>query len=81
MVGVLTSFAGMPLAVNRDSHTFGYFQSRGLLLATPDDPERWFSRAYWEETQRFAKSYRPQLTLETIGRTLKSLIEGVVHTR
>jgi hypothetical protein len=70
--------SGIPFAVNRDSHCFDYFRSRGLLLATPDDPTRWFSHAYWEETKRFAESYRPQLSLEAVGLALKPLIESLV---
>jgi len=56
---------------------FEYFQSRGLLLATPDDPTRWFSREYWEETKRFAEDFRPQLSLETIGRPYEIRDRGI----
>jgi hypothetical protein len=69
--------SGIPFAVNQDSHCHAYFQSRGLTLATPDDRERWLSRAYWEETKRYAEAYRPQLSLENVGRKLQSVIASL----
>jgi hypothetical protein len=69
--------SGVPFAVNADSHTHDYFQKRGFDLAVPENEARWFSHEYWEETARFAASYRASLTLEAIGLGVKNLVESV----
>jgi hypothetical protein len=69
--------SGIPLAVNRDSHSFDYFHKRGLNLATPDDQQRWLSREYWQETKRFAEKHLGELSLEKIGLQFRDLIRQI----
>ena len=59
--------SGIPLAINKDNYCCDYFKARGLELAGPEEPDRWLSRDYWEQTRRLAEALRPQLTLERIG--------------
>jgi len=70
--------SGIPLAMNPDSHSAAYFQSCGLTLASPREPDRWLSRPYWDETQRCAAVLRPQWTLEAVGLQAKAQIEALV---
>lgn len=69
--------SGIPLAVNRDSHTFKYYRKRGLELTQPQEVQRWLSREYWEQTQAFARECRPQLTLERIGVCVRDQILAI----
>jgi hypothetical protein len=68
--------SGIPLAMNPDSHSAAYFQSRGLALATPQEPERWLSPSYWQEIQRWVVALRTLWTLEAVGLKVKAEIEA-----
>jgi hypothetical protein len=69
--------SGIAVALNRDSHSFDYFQRRGLTLASPDERDRWFSRDYWMETQEFAQRRREEFSLKTIGEQMCRIIEEI----
>jgi len=49
----------------------------GFDVASPLDVERWFSREYWEETQRFGTVVRELLSIERVGRRWRNVIEGI----
>ena len=71
--------SGIPFATNSDSYCFEYFKNLGLNLASPDDPARWLSYEYWDETSRLAAILRPELSLDAVGSYFKSVIESVLE--
>ena len=50
----------------------------GFDVPSPLDTERWLSREYWEEIQRFGRALRELLSLEQIGRRFKRIIDDVL---
>ncbi|MFO1057444.1 MAG: hypothetical protein U1E53_10815 [Dongiaceae bacterium] len=70
--------SGIPFACNPDSATAAWFRARGFAVADPDDPARWLSPAYWEETARFAAQLRPQLAPEAVGAVYRGWIERLL---
>jgi len=70
--------SAIPFAANPDSFCFEYFESRGFHLANPSDASRWFSYEYWQETFQQALALRAELSLESIGCLVKSIIEQVM---
>jgi hypothetical protein len=73
--------SGLPLAMNRDSSPVEHLARMGFDVASPLDTERWLSRAYWDETQRFGAALRELLSLERIGRRYRRIIEEVLAER
>jgi hypothetical protein len=73
--------SGVPLAMNADSSPVEHLARMGFEVASPLDTERWLSRAYWEETQRFGRALRELLSLERIGRRFTRIIEEVLAER
>lgn len=71
--------SGVPLAMNLDSSPVEHLARMGFDVASPLDTDRWFSRDYWEETQRFGRALRELLSLERIGRRYKKIIESVLQ--
>jgi hypothetical protein len=73
--------SGVPLAMNPDSCVVEHLGRMGFEVVSPLDTERWLSREYWEETQRFGGALRELLSLERIGRRYKRIIEDVLVGR
>jgi hypothetical protein len=73
--------SGVPLAMNPDSSPVEHLGRLGFEVATPLDTQRWFSRAYWEETQRFGRALRELLSLERVGQRFRRIIEDVIKER
>jgi hypothetical protein len=69
--------SGVPLAMNPDSYSAGYFRARGFELASPLDPARWLSREYWEATRRAGDALRAATALAVIGARYEELIESL----
>lgn len=70
--------SGIPFAANPGSYTEEYFRLRGFSVASPEDPDRWFSRSYWEETREFGRKLRESTSLEAVGRRYRELIESIL---
>jgi len=73
--------SGVPLAMNPDSSAVEHLVRMGFEVASPLDTERWLSREYWEETQRFGRALRELLSLERVGQRYKRIIEDVLAER
>jgi hypothetical protein len=73
--------SGLPLAMNPDSSPVEHLARMGFEVVSPEDAERWLSREYRDETQRFAAALRELLSLERIGRRWKRLIDEVLAER
>ncbi len=72
--------SGIPFAINHDAYAREHFEALGLPIPSPDDTERWLSRAYFDEIQAFARGYAPSLTLTRVARDYARLIRAV-HRR
>ena len=70
--------SGFPLAMIEESSPVEHLARMGFDVASPLDPERWLSRDYWEETQRFGLAIRELLSLERVARRWGHLIEQVL---
>ncbi len=73
--------AGVPLAMNLDSSPVEHLARMGFEVASPLDLNRWLSREYWEETQRFGGALRELLSLERVGRRFRHIIDEVLAAR
>jgi len=69
--------SGVPTAVNPGSYPAEYFRTRGFEIASPDDPERWLSRAYWEETREVGRRLREETSLESVGRRFLEVVHAL----
>ena len=67
--------SGIPFAINKESYSYDYFDSRGLVLAEPHDTEKLFSESYWKEINNYAKELRKKITLENVGLNYKEIYE------
>jgi hypothetical protein len=70
--------SGIPFAINSDSYSAEYFKKRGFDVCVPTDSRRWFSKAYWEETQAFGERLRKLTNIETVGLSYKQYIDGLL---
>jgi hypothetical protein len=70
--------SGLPLAMNPDSCVVDHLASMGFDIVSPLDSDRWFSKEYWEETQRFGRAIRELYSLERIGRRYKRIVDGLL---
>jgi hypothetical protein len=70
--------SGVPFATNRASYAHEYFVKRGFELVEPSDRDRWFSKEYWRETREIGGQLRRELTLESVGRRYKEIIDKVL---
>jgi hypothetical protein len=73
--------SGLPLAMNPDSSAVEHLARMGFEICSPENIDRWLSKEYWEETQRFGKALRELLSLERIGRRWKRIIDEVLAER
>jgi hypothetical protein len=69
--------SGIPCAVNPEAYSAEYFRSRGFDPASPDDPARWLSRDYWEETRRAGARLRRETSIEAVAARYRELIESL----
>jgi hypothetical protein len=69
---------GVPLAMNVDSSSTEHLAGMGFEVARPDDEQRWFSREYWEETQRFGRAVKELLSRKRIGVRFRRILEEVL---
>lgn len=67
--------SGIPLAMNPDTSVVDQFARWGFEIASPNDTDRWFSREYWEETQRFGSALAELLSRHRVGIRLKHIIQ------
>lgn len=70
--------SGLPLTMNPDSCVVSHLARMGFDVAAPRDRERWFSREYFLETQRFGRAVRELLSLERVGRRCRRILEEVL---
>jgi hypothetical protein len=70
--------SGVPLAMNLDSSPVEHLARMGFEVASPLDTDHWFSREYWEETQRFGRVLRELLSQERVARRYRRIIENVL---
>jgi hypothetical protein len=70
--------SGLPLAMNPDSSTVEHLARMGFDVASPLNTERWLSREYLADTQRFGAALREVLSLERVGRRWKRILDELV---
>jgi hypothetical protein len=73
--------SGLPLAMNEDSCVVEHLARMGFEIASPLETERWFSKDYWEETQRFGRALRELLSLRRIGLRYKQVVDALLKSR
>jgi len=69
--------SGIPTAVNPNSAPALWFQALGFELASPLDSARWFSRAYFDATRAVARELRETLSLTSVGRKYRDILESL----
>ena len=79
--GIDAIASGVPLAMTPESSTVEHLARMGFEVASPLDPERWFSRDYWEEARRFGLALRELLSLKRVARRLKRIVTEAVGER
>jgi hypothetical protein len=73
--------SGLPLAVNSDSSSTEYLSEMGFDVASPDEPERWFSDDYRQETVRFGRALTELYSRNRIAHRWARLINDVLMER
>lgn len=73
--------SGLPLALNPGTSVGDYLARLGFPVPSPLETERWFSREYWEETNRFGAALAELLSLRRIGLRYRRIIEEIVAQR
>src|SRR5262245_27316687 len=73
--------SGVPLALNPESSSARHLARLGFSVASPLEPESWFSRGYWEQTCRFGRLLREELTLARVGQRFRDIIDAVLAER
>lgn len=69
--------SGIPFAVNSDSYSAHYFRTIGFNIASPTETMRWFSKQYYNETQKFGDVLKQSISLESIGLKFKRFIDKI----
>jgi hypothetical protein len=64
--------------MNQESSPVEHLARMGFEVAAPREPERWLSRAYWDETRRFGLAIRELLSRERVARRWRRLIDDLV---
>lgn len=70
--------SGIPAAINSDSPLVEYFRTYGLNIASPADPDYWFSRDYWEATRQAMPAIRSAMSLKRTGERVRDLIGALI---
>lgn len=74
--------SGLPLAMNPEASAVAHLRDRyGFPLCPPTDTDRWFSRAYREETQSLSQRLRADLSLDRIADRWSSIIDDALSDR
>lgn len=73
--------SGVPFATNRDSSPADHLRGLGFHPATPDDPNRWLSREYFDETLRLGRVLRDHLGRRQIADAWSDRLTGVLERR
>lgn len=71
--------AGVPLAMNIGTSPGEYFRNRGFELCDVRDTDRWFSNAYWRETQEMGQQLRRTNCLSEVVNQLNSLLATTLN--
>lgn len=69
--------SGIPFAINKESYSYEYFSSRGLILAEPHETEKLFSENYWQEISSFSNTWRHNINLTNVGLRYKQIYEKI----
>ncbi|HVV73522.1 MAG TPA: hypothetical protein VHI52_18760, partial [Verrucomicrobiae bacterium] len=69
--------SGIPTACNLDSPVYSPKAFSGFRLADASDFGTWFSREYYEATQKYAHVLRKRMSLEVIGRQVMAIVQQV----
>jgi hypothetical protein len=67
--------------MNADSSPVEHLARMGFDVASPLEPDRWLSRAYWGETRRFGLAIREMLSIERVARRWRLVIGGLEPRR
>jgi hypothetical protein len=70
-------FSGLPLAMNSESESVEHFEDKGFKICSPCDAN-WLSKEYYDKTFEFAKKFRNELSLESIGLKYKYYIDTLL---
>jgi hypothetical protein len=77
--------SGIAFACNPAASTARYLRRRGFEPANPLEPDRWFDRAYWEQTRALGRQLREELTIENVVApyrdTIRRLLNGAQAPR
>lgn len=73
--------SGIPLAANADSSVARWLWEFGFEVASPDDTDRWLSRAYWEQTCELGDRLREALSREAVAVRLNAIVDDVLRER
>lgn len=70
--------SGLPLAMNIEASAVGHLAELGFDVASPSEPEKWWSKEYHEETMAFGAALRELLSLDRIVNRFQRVIEAAV---
>ncbi|MCI5078373.1 hypothetical protein [Oricola sp.] len=70
--------SGIPFACNADSSIADYLTWRGFDVADVQDPDRLFSRDYFDETRTFAPKLRRWTSANAVGETYRDAFESLL---
>lgn len=73
--------SGIPFAANAGSSPAEHLSGLGFSVASPDDPDRWLSPDYFNETVRFGQVLRDELGREAIAEKWAGLLESAIEQR
>lgn len=71
--------SGLPLAMNPDSSSTKYLAKHGFQVASVEDQALWFSDDYRKHTLEFGTELRHTLTLESVGKRFKTMIDRILN--
>ncbi len=66
--------SGIPFAINTDSYSTEYFLKYNFNICSPIS-EKWFTEAYWEQTQICGKKLRVDTSIESVGLFYKKIVD------
>ncbi len=70
--------SGLPLAMYPDSSPAEHLARMGFTLASPEEPDHWLSREYWDETRRFGQALRELLAPARVTQRARLIIDDVL---
>ena len=69
--------SGLPFATVPGSGTERQLHQLGFEVASIGNPDQWFSRQYWEATQRFGEQIRKQYSLANVAQRFRGILRTV----